>query len=238
MTTQLLKAGMEIEVALLPVPNVIVLPKTSVSFYLQDERYIEMIRDVSRRHAYLVLSMTDHLQNEEGEAVSNALIPRSTGVLTLPQMMEEEPHGLHHGGVVLKGLMKVRLTKILETKPILMCKAEILEDDMTFYDLYQNPEYNLLCRHLESWIDQHVERLSVRNELKQSFQSPEQVMNHISLLLIDCRETRQALLETLPLYDRFEMLCLLLLKNQKGPQHLKTIKAFFEAKIPLTSNFH
>ncbi len=232
-----LRPGKEIEVALLPVPNVIVLPKTSVSFYLQDERYIEMMREVAKTNALIVLSMTDPLKDEHGALVPNALVPRSLGVLSVPQMMEEEPHGLHHGGVVVRGLYKVRVTKILQTKPILLCKAEILEDDLTFYDLYHHPEYTVMRTQLEKWIDTNVDNDTLRGELKSGLQSPDQIVNHITLLLIDCRETRQALLETLSLYDRFEMLCVLL-KNKNGPQDIKTLKQFFEMKVPQAANFH
>lgn len=225
----------EIEVALLPVPNIIVLPKTSVSFYLQDERYMKMVKEVVKNNGMIVLSMTDPVRDEAGEIVPQALLPRAISVLAMPGFVEGDPNG-DQTGVIMRGVCKVKIIKIVRTHPTLLCRAIPLEDDLSFFDYYHHPEYLQLKNILRDWIVANVDIEPLKKELLSGLHSPENVINHLTLLMVECRETRQLLLETLSLHDRFEILSLLFHEKRKGihsmPIHAKTLRNFFSRAIP------
>ncbi len=205
-----------IESALLPVPEVIVLPKTAVTFTLHDEKYIKMVEEVVSRKGLLAVAMTEKFKGPDGVELSDMLIPRPEAVLTVPTIIAR--NGDESITVGLQGLCRVRLLSILQSSPILTCKVEVHLTEEEDASNFNHPELIKMRTMLTQWINDKVENSSIKGELLSSMNNPENVVNYLCLFLLKDKEVKQLFLEIVSFREKFDTLSFFL--NNKSKQKI------------------
>jgi uncharacterized protein len=110
-------------VPLFPLPNVVLFPKTPVPLYIFEERYRTMIREVLEGNGELVIALM-----REGFETSNASLSAVHSVACLGKIetCEELEDGKYN--IVVVGLQRVRLMRVIQHSPYRLAEVEKLEE--------------------------------------------------------------------------------------------------------------
>ncbi len=126
-------------------------------------------------------------------------------IATMGKIISIEEKGKGELRVIVKGIRRVFLEKIIQQIPYPICT----------YTHYQDNDHGLIqsasklesfYEILEDWLSKHI---SVKNDLKNfmmELDTPHKLIDHLSLLLIRDPELKQILLETNSLADRIQLL--------------------------------
>lgn len=195
---------------MLPVPEVVVFPKTRTSFNLnfKDNRYAEMLKNAIETKGYVITAMTR-------VAKSGELHPQSIGVLSSVEQDLTSPNRF-----VLNGILVVEILYIESTKPDIIVRVTPLEQtDMDF-----SPVKDAFFEELKSKVLEKIEHEENDAEITIS-----ELVNTACLMVPD-KANRQFLLETLSIQKRYDILSVLFQGNLQ-PIDNRFLRKFFNDRM-------
>lgn len=188
-------------VPLFPLPNAVLFPKTPMPLYIFEERYRTMVRDLVSGNGELVIAlMREGLQHKQ----TGISAVHAVGCLGKIESCEELEDGKYN--IVVVGLKRVRLVRMVKNSPYRMVEAEPMED--THYTPgsdevaeKQNILGDLFSRFSELAAGMEPQAMELVPEL--DFES---LVNMVAMTLSLSTEQKQALLEISDISLRCDML--------------------------------
>ena len=120
-----------------------------------------------------------------------------------PIILEESEHGTIK--ILIKGQGRVRLIKQTSMVPHPVFQAQIIEDTSKEF-IYCHDRLERLREILFNWLDETILDVKEREAFKLGLRTIHQVVDYVSLFLIQDREIRQILLENTSLFERISIL--------------------------------
>jgi Lon protease-like protein len=111
-------------VPLFPLPNAVLFPKTPMPLYIFEERYRTMVRDVVAGEGEIVIALM-----REGREFKQAGISAIHSIACLGKIetCEELEDGKYN--IVVVGVSRVRLKRIVQNTPYRLVEVELMEDE-------------------------------------------------------------------------------------------------------------
>jgi Lon protease-like protein len=114
---------MDMIVPLFPLPNAVLFPKTPMPLFIFEERYRTMIREVIAGSGELVIAL---MREGMGLRQTGISAVHSVACLGKIENCEELEGGKYN--IVVVGVRRVRLIRIVDNSPYRLAEVEILED--------------------------------------------------------------------------------------------------------------
>ena len=110
-------------VPLFPLPNAVLFPKTPMPLYIFEERYRKMVREVVKGNGELVIALMREGLEFKQTGISAV---HSVACLGKIETCEELKDGKYN--IVVVGVKRVRLVRIVRNSPYRLVEVEVLED--------------------------------------------------------------------------------------------------------------
>jgi len=204
------------------VPRVVFFPNVSLPFYIADPEYNKMIADSLESGNPVTVSMAVPIKLPNGRV---QFAPREIATMGTPHLLES----IHEGTIkiLMRGISRVKIIRVIQHLPYLIAEVETLPDKEEII-LYEN-KITKLEHVFKSWIEQSLVAPEERNLfLNQTATLPE-ILDYLSMLLIQDPEVKQLLLECDSPIEKVYILDALLTKNPflvQNPQNIAAIKYF------------
>jgi Lon protease-like protein len=114
---------MDMIVPLFPLPNAVLFPRTPMPLFIFEDRYKTMVREVIAGDGELVIALM-----REGLELRQTGISAVHNIACLGKIESYEELESGKYNIVVVGLRRVRLTRIVEHSPYRLVEAEMLED--------------------------------------------------------------------------------------------------------------
>ncbi len=193
------------KVAVLPIPNLVFFPGTSLPLYVVEPVFIRMIKECVEENMLVGISMAEPLVYIFGHKRPT---PKNICGIGKPIILEELYDGTLR--VLIKGFGKVRLGAVEQNLPYLIYNCEEYPDIKDTYGLVSDSKIERLKALLDNWILETISDSVERKIFQEKINSATEVMDYISMFLIKDEEMRQLLLENTSLNERIQMLDTLL----------------------------
>ncbi|PIP90725.1 MAG: hypothetical protein COW01_13140 [Bdellovibrionales bacterium CG12_big_fil_rev_8_21_14_0_65_38_15] len=217
-----------INVAVLPIPNLVFYPNTSLPLYIIDPRHVKMVHDCIATCRLLAVSLMD----TKGSIGSGKSSPRVICTAGTPQIMETMEDGSVK--VLLVGESRIKLISLKQSLPYTIYSAEEIPDIYEDSDLHEDFGITRLLVILKKWAKENIEDSNERERFISSACNPKNIVDAVSMYMIADSEIRQLLLENVHLIERIQMLTSLF-KNNVHIEDAKTAEAIkFYEKMDLT----
>jgi Lon protease-like protein len=189
------------KVAVLPIPNLVFFPGTSLPLYVVEPVFIRMIKECVEGNMLVGISMAEPLVYIFGH---KRPVPKNICGIGKPIILEEMFDGTLK--VLIKGFGKVRLGAIEQNLPYLIYNCEEYPDIKDTYGLVCDSKVERLKELLDNWVVGTISDSVERKNFQDKVNSASEVMDYISMFLIKDHEMRQLLLENTSLNERIQML--------------------------------
>lgn len=189
------------KVAVLPIPNLVFFPGTSLPLYVVEPVFIRMIKECVEENMLVGISMAEPLVYIFGH---KRPMPKNICGIGKPIILEEMYDGTLK--VLIKGFGKVRLGSVQQNLPYLIYECEEYPDIKDTYGLVCDSKVERLKELLDNWIVGTISDSVERKHFQDKINSASEVMDYISMFLIKDHEMRQLLLENTSLNERIQML--------------------------------
>ncbi|MBK22417.1 MAG: hypothetical protein CME70_00305 [Halobacteriovorax sp.] len=196
------------KVAVLPIPDLVFFPGTSLPLYVVEPVFIRMIRECVDQNMLVGISMAEPLVYIYGHRRPS---PKNICGIGKPIILEELYDGTLK--VLIKGFGRVKLEQVQQNLPYLIYECEEYNDQPELNGFIADDKIERLKGLLDSWILETITDSVEREHFQENISSMKQVVDYISMFLIQDHEMRQLLLENTSLNERIQMLDTLL----KGP---------------------
>ena len=185
-------------ISVLPIPNVVFFPHTSLPIYITEPTYIKMIRECVAENKPIAISKTEN----QGQS-KNKFCPSAICGMGKPIILEESGDGSLK--VLIKGSGRVQLLQIEQNLPYLIYSAEVLPDKIEA-EQFHGPQVENLKSLLDNWLELSVTDSFERESFSNSIISAYHVVDYICLFLVKDPELRQLLLENVSMFERVQLL--------------------------------
>ena len=188
--------------------DTVLFPHAVMPLFIFEQRYREMLTDILKSHRLFAIFNEDQESATEGQEEP----PARMGTVGVVRAAHQNPDGTSN--LALQGIIRVRLVEIVRETPYRMVRIETCPSD----DTGGNPSHE----NIRTQILSHIER---KPELTQGL--PEEYVQFLKSLMqpapfIDvaihsiCQDpvVKQRLLETIPLFDRYEVFEQFLVKEE------------------------
>lgn len=196
--------GHELHLPILILPNLVFFPHTTLPLHIVDKNTVVMFKKACAEGSPVAISMAEPML---AEAQAKCFAPKDICGYGIPVILEESPEGTLK--VLIKGQGRVRLIKPTTVVPYTLYQAQTIEDTSKEF-IYCHDRVERLREILYNWLDETIFDAHERESFKQGLRTIHQVVDYVSLFLIQDREIRQILLENTSLFERISMLNLLL----------------------------
>jgi len=196
------------KVAVLPIPDLVFFPGASLPLYIVEPVFIRMIRECVDQNMLVGISMAEPLVYIYGHRRPS---PKNICGIGKPIILEELYDGTLK--VLIKGFGRVKLEQVQQNLPYLIYECEEYGDQPELNGFIADDKIERLKGLLDSWILETITDSVEREHFQENISSMKQVVDYISMFLIQDHEMRQLLLENTSLNERIQMLDTLL----KGP---------------------
>jgi len=188
-------------VPLFPLPNAVLFPKTPVPLYIFEEKYRTMVRDIVTGEGELVIALM-----REGLEFKQAGISAVHSIACLGKIetCEELEDGKYN--IVVVGVQRVRLKRIVQNSPYKLVEVELLDNEAYTSDSEevirrQNFLGDLFAQFTELAVEMESHAMELMPEL--DFES---LVNMVAMTLNLSMQQKQALLEISNISLRCDML--------------------------------
>ena len=185
-------------VPVMTLPETVLFPKAMLPLYIFEERYKQMVSDTLKGLRVFAVACLERAREEtEHEPYYD------TAVAGLIRACHENEDG--SSNLVLQGLTRVRIKRVMFEDPYRMAKIEVLEsspakEPSELVSLRNNLTVAIqLSRHLGSPIPDHV------MEFLEKIEEPETFLDISAFTLCKNMDEKQQLLETLDTCERFRL---------------------------------
>ncbi len=196
------------KVAVLPIPDLVFFPGTSLPLYVVEPVFIRMIRECVDQNMLVGISMAEPLVYIYGHRRPS---PKNICGIGKPIILEELYDGTLK--VLIKGFGRVKLEQVQQNLPYLIYECEEYGDLPEPNGFISDDKIERLKGLLDAWILETITDSVEREHFQENISSMKQVVDYISMFLIQDHEMRQLLLENTSMNERIQMLDTLL----KGP---------------------
>ncbi len=188
-------------VALFPLPNVVLFPKTPVPLYIFEERYRTMIREVLAGNKELVIGL---LQSGPESGYSSVAAVHDIACLGRIETCEELEDGKYN--IVVVGVHRVRIVREIQHSPYRLVEIEMLDDGVESENALeilnrQNQLSGMFAKFTELATGLKHQAVELMPQL--DFES---LVNMVAMTLNLDTEQKQALLEIPNLLQRCDLL--------------------------------
>lgn len=181
---------MEMIVPLFPLPNAVLFPKTPMPLFIFEERYRTMVKDVVSGEGELVIALIREGLEFKQTGISSVHTIACLGKIETCEELEDGKYN-----IVVVGMKRVRLIRIVPNSPYRLAEVEVLEDVVG-----SEPSEEIALRH-----DQLGDLFSQFTELAMGMEPQdmelvpeldfESLVNMVAMTLNLPIEQKQALLE-------------------------------------------
>lgn len=214
------------KVAVLPIPDLVFFPGTSLPLYIVEPVFIRMIKESVENNMLIGLSMAEPLVYIHGH---KRLSPKNICGVGKPIILEELYDGTLR--VLIKGFGRVKLTQVEQNLPYLIYECEEYNDIRDENGLVTDDKVERLKGLLDLWMLDTIPDSMERENFQESITSVHQVIDYICMFLIQDHEMRQLLLENTSLTERIQMLDTLLKGSDPFLEDLNTMQAIKSYEI-------
>lgn len=192
---------MQIKVAVLPIPNLVFFPGSSLPLYIVEPVFIRMIKDCVQNNVLLAISMADPITYIQGHKR-----PSSKNICGIgrPIVLEELYDGTLR--VLVKGFSRVKLGLAQQNLPYSIYQCEEYTDLDCSNGFMADSKIERLKKLLGQWAVESIPDSVEREHFEKSISSVNQVVDNICMFLIQDHEMQQLLLENVSLNERVQML--------------------------------
>jgi Lon protease-like protein len=188
------------QVPVLPIPEVVFFPNTSLPMVIVEPVYVKMVKDCIRDQGHLAVAMAEPI---EGVGPRARWLPRCICTLGMPILLQEFSDGSIR--ILLKGMCRIRLRELKQNLPYLIFEAEPMLDQLSS-QAFEDDKIERLKLILDQWSLAAIADSVDREHFLQGMNTTRQIVDYISLFLIKDSEMRQVLLENTCLNERVQML--------------------------------
>lgn len=202
-----------LKISVLPVVNVVLFPDTEVIVHIVEQAYTRMVKDCVKNNIPLAISLV----------VEQA--PSDICGIGIPEIIEEFENKTINIRVV--GTGRVLLKEMIQNIPYPVIKAEMIidKDEGTNWSKEKSERLNVL---LTEWCLKNILDNKDRNQFLEKITSVKQIVDNISMYVVNDWEIKQLLLKNNSLSERIRILNLLLKENNPFSEDLITSNAIKE----------
>ncbi len=203
----------KLNIPILPIPDVVFFPNTSLPILVAEPTYTKMIRDCVESGMNIGIAMAEPIQTF---AHHTKYIPQKIGTIGRPMIVEELKDGTLK--VLVRGISRIQLERVEQNIPFPIYQVSLLPDHIEEKPLVNHDrKIERLKSILDHWVSETIPDSIERKSFMEGMDSLHHIVDYLSMFLIKDSEMRQMLLENRSLYDRIQVLSSLF----KGPQTLK-----------------
>lgn len=192
--------GKNLKVSVLPVPNLVFFPNSTLPLFIIEPIYVSMIQDCISKGELLAVSMAEPVSISSGKI---RYLPKPVCGVGRPYISEQLPDGSLR--ILLKGLGRVNLDHVEQNLPYLRFSAHFIPDRVDNVGYSENSIEKLHIM-LHNWIDDNILDSIERETFRKTITTVPQIIDTISMFLISDVEIRQILLENTSLLERIQLL--------------------------------
>lgn len=189
----------KMKIPVLPLPQVVMFPHTSLPFYIVEPTYIKVIQKVCEQGEMIGVSWAPEQLRWDGKIKYS---PQMVCTAAKPILIEERSDGLK---LVMHGHCRIKLTHAIQNLPTPIFEAYPLPDQTENIVLPQDIIQRLKGI-LELWLIETIQDSLEREYFQKQTQTIQQIVDNICLFIIQDKQTKQLLLETCSLKERLYML--------------------------------
>ncbi len=207
---------------ILAVPKVVFFPNASLPFYIADPAYNRMMRDALESGSPITVSLAvpmTRLPNGHAQYV-----PREIATVGKPLLLEHSTEDAIK--ILVRGISRVRIIRVVQHLPYLIAEVESIPDKEEV--LVCENKIERLNHLFHDWIGQSLSDNNERNLFLDQTNSIQEVLDYLSMFLVQDYEVKQLLLECDSPMERVHMLDALLSNHTvvQNPQSVAAIKYF------------
>ena len=116
-------------VPLFPLPNAVLFPKTPMPLYIFEERYRTMVRDIVAGDGDIVIALMREGQEFKRAGISAVHSVACLGKIETCEQLEDGKYN-----IVVVGVSRVRLKRIVENTPYRLVEVELMESETYIQD--------------------------------------------------------------------------------------------------------
>ena len=211
-------------VAVLPIPNLVFFPHTSLPLFISEPRHVQMIRDCISKSRFMAVSLIDIKSGYTNLRNS----PRAVCTVGEPVIVNENDDGSIK--VLLRGRARIKLLTLKQSIPYMLYTAEEIPDIPSENDFQSSDGIEKLRLLLQRWSQENIYDSIERDIFNATVSTAKHVVDSVSMYMIMDPEVRQLLLENVHLGERVQMLTTLLKsfgnhEDQNVAEALKTFEA-------------
>lgn len=181
--------------AVLPIPDMVLHPCTMAPIYVIEPSYIEMIKNCVEKKVAL------------GVVIANPTTEHTVCTLTAPTILEEKNNG--EISVLLQGVGRAKLEKLVQHLPWPVFEASSYEDRPETM-LYDTEQVDRLSKILNGWLYTQIDETEERERFLATIKTVDHIIDYICMLILKDIEMREVVLASDSLAERIKMLNLLL----------------------------
>lgn len=211
-------------VAVLPIPNLVFFPNTSLPLFMVESRHVQMLKDCIEKGRLLAVSLIDIKSGYTNLRNS----PRAICTVGEPVIVSTHEDGSIK--VLLRGRARVKLLALKQSVPYMIYTAEEIPDISSEAHLKSSSGIGKLRDLLQRWSRENIEDSIEREVFLSTVSTAKHVVDAVSMYMVMDPEIRQLLLENVHLGERIQMLTTLFAEDG-NQEDLNVADAFkrFEA---------
>ena len=192
----------ELSVPILPIPEVVFFPNTSLPLLVAEPAYTKMIRECVESGRGIGIAMAEPIQTF---TYHTKYVPHRIGTLGTPVIVEEFSDGTLK--ILLEGVGRIQLEQIEQNTPFPICSVSMLPDVQEAEPLSKvGDSVKKLGNMLNHWVSDTVLDPGQKRHFIEVKDNPHHMADYLSMFLVKDSEMRQILLENRNLYDRIQIL--------------------------------
>lgn len=210
-------------IPILPIPEVVFFPNTSLPILVTEPTYIKMIRDCVELGMNIGITMARPVKPFGHHS---KYVPLSVGTIGRPLIVDELRDGTLK--VLMRGIGRIQLEKMEQCSPFFIYRVSLLPDLPEEKPLHLpciDKKVERLKGILNLWIEKAIIEPTERTVFAESVNGPLHVVDYLSMFVIRDSEMRQMLLENCDLYDRIQILDSLLTKAETLSENESILQA-------------
>lgn len=210
------------EIPVIPVPDLVFFPYTSIPIYIEEPVYVQMVKTCITEGLPIALSMAEVI-NSNPESMKISYHPKSVCTLGHAHHLEDLPNGAIK--IFVKGQARIELLSVVQNLPYLVCEARLLTDFEETLQ-YDDGKISRLRTILNQWLNRHVLDSLERENFLKNITSIYHIVDHLCMFIINDVHMRQMLLENTSLNERVQVLNALLQGQSPLQEDRLVVSAF------------
>lgn len=215
-------------VAVLPIPNLVFFPNTSLPLFMVESRHIQMLKDCIEKGRLLAVSLIDIKSGYTNLRNS----PRAVCTVGEPVIVSTHEDGSIK--VLLRGRARVKLLALKQSVPYMIYTAEEIPDISSEAHLNNSAGIEKLRNILHRWSRENIDDSIEREVFLSTVSTAKHVVDAVSMYMVMDPEIRQLLLENVHLGERIQMLSTLF--SEDGDQEDANVADAFKRFEAMEAN--